>query len=546
MIFTADVLLDRYFETAFSAPDGIKRLRELILTLAMQGKLVPQDPSDQSAGELLKEIEAEKQALIKAGKIKKQKPLPEITAEEIPYELPESWEWVRLIELGFWATGSGFSNNIQGDTSQEILMCKVSDMNIIGNEKFIRIANNTISEELALQKKTNIHEPNTIIFPKIGGAIATNKRRILIKRTAIDNNCLGIKPHKKIYIEWMYKLLESFDFSQYQSGTSVPAISQGTIGLIVLGLPPIAQQKRIVEKVDRLMAQCDQLEQLQREREQKRILIHTAAREKLLKASDQETFGQAWDFIKENFGDLYAVKENVTSLRQAILQLAVMGKLVPQDPGDPPASHLLKEIEVEKQRLIKEGKLKKQKPLPEITADEIPYDLPDSWEWVRLGSLFRVTSGTNLTKEKMKDGKIPVYGGNGVTGYHDEFNTEKSTIVIGRVGYYCGSIHLTPEKAWVTDNAFFTIYDEERIYQNFVIWLFKTINLQTDKSATAQPVISGSKIYPILIPLPPLPEQHRIVAKVDALMTLCDRLETQIDQQNAKQTQLLESVMAEF
>ena len=125
----------------------------------------------------------------------------------------------------------------------------------------------------------------------------------------------------------------------------------------------------------------------------------------------------------------------------------------------------------------------------------------------------------------MTDGSFPVFGGNGITGHHNEFNTEKPTIVIGRVGYYCGSIHLTPEKAWITDNAFFTIYDEKRLYQNFVIWLLKAINLQEDTSSTAQPVISGGKIYSIPIPLPPLNEQRRIVAKIDQLMARCDELE---------------------
>lgn len=255
-------LLEEYFDTAFAAPDGIAKLRELILTLAMQGKLVAQDPKDPSASELLKEIEAEKKRLVKAGKIKKPKPLPLIKPEEAPYQLPQGWEWVRLIEIGSWALGSGLPHSIQGDIGQEILLCKVSDMNLPGNEKFIVTANNTVSEKVVQQNKLNVSDPGTIIFPKIGGAIATNKRRILQKKTVIDNNCLGITPASAMNLEWCYQLLLSFDFAKYQTGTSVPAISQGIIGEIIIGLPPAPEQHRIVARIDQLMARCDELEKL--------------------------------------------------------------------------------------------------------------------------------------------------------------------------------------------------------------------------------------------------------------------------------------------
>src|SRR5699024_7006688 len=117
----------------------------------------------------------------------------------------------------------------------------------------------------------------------------------------------------------------------------------------------------------------------------------------------------------------------------------------------------------EKQRLITEGKIKKQKKLPEITEEEIPFDLPDSWMWVKLGNLISISSGEGLAKNKMRGGNIPVYGGNGITGYHIEENVNKETIVIGRVGYYCGSVHVTPASAWITDNAFITTYPENYI-----------------------------------------------------------------------------------
>ena len=234
----------------------------------------------------------------------------------------------------------------------------------------------------------------------------------------------------------------------------------------------------------------------------------------------------------------------ISKLRELILELAVRGKLVPQDANDEPASVLLEKIAVEKAHLIENSKVEKNKSLPNISNDEKWFSLPSGWKWVRFGELFQVKSGNNLSKSKMKDGDIPVFGGNGITGYHNESNVEKSTIVIGRVGYYCGSVHLTPPEAWITDNAFFTTYDEKILFQDFVIWLLKTIDLQANTSSTAQPVISGSKIYPIVIPLPPIEEQKRIVAKVDELMLLCDQLEQQTEASIEAHATLVEVLLA--
>ncbi len=223
-------------------------------------------------------------------------------------------------------------------------------------------------------------------------------------------------------------------------------------------------------------------------------------------------------------GSVYGVKK----LRELILELAVRGKLVPQDESDEPASELLKRIAAEKAKLVAEGKIKKDKPLESITESEKLFVLPIGWEFVRLADIIKISSGDGLTSDQMdKSGKIPVYGGNGVTGYHSISNVIKRTLVIGRVGYYCGSIHITPESAWVTDNAFITKFSQENISMSFLYWLLRITNLKENESATAQPVISGRKVYPIVVGLPPFEEQHRIVAKVDELMALCDQLENQ-------------------
>ncbi len=211
-------------------------------------------------------------------------------------------------------------------------------------------------------------------------------------------------------------------------------------------------------------------------------------------------------------------------LKSSILQLAIQGKLVPQIPAEGTGEELYKQIQKEKQALIKDGKIKKEKPLPDISEDEVPFDIPDSWRWCRLGELIKIESGKGLTANNMIAGNIPVYGGNGITGFHNQSIIHKETVVIGRVGLYCGSVHVTETVAWVTDNAFITTYPEQYIHRMYLVYMLRHMNLGRDKNATAQPVVSGKKIYPLLFPLPPLAEQRRIVAKIEELLPLVDHL----------------------
>ena len=240
-------------------------------------------------------------------------------------------------------------------------------------------------------------------------------------------------------------------------------------------------------------------------------------------------------------------------LKNALLQEAVQGKLVPQIASEGNARDLLEEIR--KERLshgfansygICDGKDKKtkksdlrsksqisvtKKELPEITEDEIPFEIPESWCWCRLGDIINIKSGDGLTSSQMKKGNIPVFGGNGITGYHNISNIHKESIVIGRVGFYCGSVHITPNEAWVTDNAFITTYPEKQIDKRFLVYVLRHLNLGQDNNATAQPVVSGKKIYPIPFPLPPLAEQKRIVSAIEKFMPL-------IEEYGKKETEL--------
>jgi type I restriction enzyme S subunit len=236
----------------------------------------------------------------------------------------------------------------------------------------------------------------------------------------------------------------------------------------------------------------------------------------------------------------------VAKMRELVLRLAVQGKLVPQDPNDEPADSIIRATQSLFQRLVAAKKLSSPKPLPPIEDDDVLFSLPSGWAWCRLGQVMRISSGDGLIAKDMNDGPFPVYGGNGVNGYHDEHNVAKRTLVIGRVGFYCGSIHLTPEKAWVTDNAFITTFDEANVDMDFLSSLLKATDLRERDNATAQPVISGGKVYPTILALPPLAEQKRIVAKVDELMALCDRLEAQQQEREEKHKALSRASLARF
>ena len=216
-------------------------------------------------------------------------------------------------------------------------------------------------------------------------------------------------------------------------------------------------------------------------------------------------------------------KMKVETLKKAILQYAMQGKLVKQNPNDELASILLERIKIEKEQLIKDGKIKKEKPIPPITEDEIPYKLPKGWVWVRLGNIINISSGRFLPSNEMKTkGTIPVYGGNGINGYHNEYLIDKPTLIIGRVGFYCGCVHLSTDKAWVTDNAFITTFSENNVNINFLKWLLIASDLGKNDNATAQPVVSGKKIYPLVVALPPLAEQERIVEKLEQILPLVE------------------------
>lgn len=501
---------------------GIKKLRELILELAISGKIV--------------------------------------NSKEI-------WKHTKLGDIGSWAVGSGFPTSAQGRQTGKILFAKVSDMNNVGNEKFILHTNNTITEEVAKELKANIHPEGTVIFPKIGGAIATNKRRILVKPTAIDNNCLGITPKNGVTTDWLYLILSAIDFSKYQAGTSVPALAQGVLQEIPVMLPTESEQESVVAKVDELMALCDQLEQQHSNAQEAHETLASQLLATLTQSQNTAEFNANWQRIYANFDVLFTTEASIDALKQTLLQLAVMGKLVPQDPNDEPASELLKRIQAEKAKLIAEGKLKKEKPLAPITEDEKPFELPKGWEYSKLGHIAqKLTDGSHNPPRDSGSG-IPMLSSQNVNyGFidfdnpsryvtEDEFLAENSRTKI-EAGDVLLTIVGTLGRAAVVqqDSPKFVFQRSVAAIKTGLLPKYLCLQFGSpfcigyfdeNGKGTAQKGIYLGQLAEMIVTVPPQPEQQRIVAKVDELMALCDQLKTHIQQANQQQQAIADALVAQ-
>jgi type I restriction enzyme, S subunit len=531
-----------------TAPGGVARLRELILTLAVQGKLVPQDPSDEPASELLKKIRAEKDRLMAEGKIKRDKPMAEIAEEEKPFDLPSAWQWVRFDELTHPLKPIAYGVLVPGpDVETGIPFVRIADLSL---DSPAAKPEKSISPEVDAQFQRTRLDGGEILMGVVGSIGKLGVAPPTWAGANIARAICRIVPADSGLNEFVLFLLQT-QFMQDSFAGDTRTLAQPTlnIGLIRAALtpvPPPNEQSRIVTRVEELMRLCDALEAKgQLEAAQHAQLVSTLLAT-LTDSGTPEQLAENWHRIATHFDLLLDRPQAVDALEQTILQLAVRGLLVPQDPQDEPASVLLKKIRTEKDKLIAEGKIKRDKPLPPIAEDEQPFALPLGWEWVRLNDLIRIGSGDGLTAAQMTPGgTIPVFGGNGINGYHDKANVEEPTLVIGRVGYYCGSVHITPPKAWVTDNAFITRYPKACLDMDWLYWLLVGTNLKENDSATAQPVISGRKLYPIVVALPPLAAQSRIVTRLGLLRRLCADLRQRLTASQSTQADLAEALVQE-
>ena len=540
------------------SPHGIKKLRELILELAVRGKLVPQDPNDEPASVLLEKIAKEKARLIKEGKIKKQKKLPEISEDGKPFELPGIWEWVRLGATGLGSTGKTPSTRNPKYYDGVIPFLGPGQITLEGD---ITDSDKSLTEEGC--EYSVIAESGDILMVCIGGSIG--KSAIARSKVAFNQQINCIRP---LYVDSTY-LNAAINTPHFQTslldaatGSATPIINRSKWEKLLVALPPLAEQNRIVAKVVELMALCDHLEQQQTGSNATHQTLVQTLLTTLTTTTDQAEFTDAWERIASHFDTLFTTEHSIDQLKQTILQLAVMGKLVPQDPNDEPASMLLEKIAKEKGRLIKEGKIKKQKTLPEITENEKPFDLQKGWEWSRMGVLGHTQTGTtpSTTKSEYFGKGYPFIKPADITDkgvFYDGDELTEAGIAAGRlipdgsalmvcIGGSIGKVGYTDRVA-SCNQQINAITPFGRIDAVFIAYWMKSPLIQQQVLSlapqTTLPILSKGKWELLLFPLPPLAEQQRIVAKVDELMALCDTLKAWLNDAQTTRVHLADAIV---
>ena len=455
-------------------------LREKILDLAMRGKLVPQDPDDEPASVLLEKIKAEKEQLIKEKKIKKAKSLDPITDEEKPFEIPDSWEWVRLgdvaeitsggtpktSEKSYWENGNipWITPAVMSETKTDIIFNnhKIKYINNLGLEN--SSAHLIPKNSLVMSSRAPIGYVNIVPFE-----YTTNQ------------GCKSVTLYSETIKEFVYFALKFAipDMNKRASGTTFKEISGTKFGQTLIPLPPLSEQSRIAAKIAQLFALLRKVE-----------------------SSTQQ-------YVKLQ-----------TLLKSKVLDLAMHGKLVEQDPHDEPASVLLEKIKVEKEQLIKEKKIKKSKPLPPITDKEKPFDIPDSWEWVRLGDIGEIFAGgdkpKNYSKHKNADNPFPIYSNGlkdkGLYGFTKTPRVKKDAITLsarGTVGHVeYRSIPFFPIIRLIS----FVPYNKE--YLKCLFYFLQSEELIEKGDGSSIPQLTVPRLKPKVIPFPPLSEQQRITTKI--------------------------------
>lgn len=480
-------------------------LRQSVLQAAIQGKLTKQLPEDGTAGDLMASIKAEKEQLIKEKKIKKEKPLASISEDEIPFDIPDNWEWVKLGEL---TSKIGAGNTPPGG--------KNSDVYVENGIKFLRSMNVYndglhyngivyISQGLANGRANSAVYAKDILLNITGGSIGrcalvpddfdlgNVNQHVLIIRNIDENNRAYI--HLCICSPMVQSIIMDKAVGD-KAGFSAEKAKN-----LLIPLPPLAEQHRIVARVNELMAKIDELETVEKE---------LAA-------------------LKKAFpGDMKA----------SLLQAAMQGKLTQQLPEDGSAEDLLASIKAEKEQLIKEKKIKKEKPLAPISADEIPFDIPDNWEWIRLGDGFHVIMG----QAPDGDSVYPKYD-NGKEFHQGKiFFTDE---MIGESNVCCdcpkkiaprdsallcvrapiGTVNITNREIGI-GRGLAAVVPLASVSVRFLLYLLRS---QTDSfisqgTGSTFKAITANVVLNQVVPIPPLAEQQRIVEKLDKLLPLCDAL----------------------
>ncbi len=537
---------------------GIKKLRELILELAVRGKLVPQDANDEPASDLLKRIQVEKVKLIAEGKIKKSKPLAEIRDYEKPFDLPHGWDWVRLGRIGNWGAGSTPLRSISSYYGGETPWFKSGEL----TADFIDTSEETITDLALKECSLRLNQPGDVLIAMYGATIG--KTAILKVPGTTNQAVCACTPNTGIFNRYLLVLLKGMksNFIGQGAGGAQPNISREKIIATIVAIPSTEEQHRIVAKVDELMALCDQLENQHSNAAEAHEKLVSYLLGTLTQSQSAEDFNTNWQRITMHFGTLFTTEISIDALKQTLLQLAVMGKLVPQDSNDEPASELLKRVQAEKAKLIAEGKIKKTKPLAEITDDEKPFDLPWGWEWIRISDISElITSGSRgwaqylsdegakfITMGNLSRGNYELGLGNmryvnpPKTGEDSRAKLETDDLLISITGDV-GNLGRIPENfgdAYINQHTCllrFVPQCRNRYFPEVLRSPMALLQFNEPQRGIKNSFRLGD-LDEMVIPLPPGNKQHRIVAKVDELMALCDQLKYRLTKANQLQQKL--------
>ena len=480
-----------------------EQLKASILQYAIQGKLVEQRPEEGTGEELYQQIQAEKQRLIKEGKIKKEKALPEISEDEFPFEIPESWKWVRLSTIGITQTGNTPSKSHPEYIGIDIPFITPGD--ILNGQ----ICYNNQALSLLGKNVARVCDEDSIMQVCIGGSIG--KVAIADRKVAFNQQINVVSPLFCLS-KYLFAVMQSVYFTtsmkERAGGTATPIINRGLWDSLCIPLPPLAEQTRIVTKIEELLPYIDR---------------YAASYERL-------------EQVNTEFPE---------DMKKSVLQYAIQGKLVEQRAEEGTGEELYQQIQTEKQRLIKEGKIKKGKPLPEVAEDEIPFDIPESWKWVRLSEIISVLGdGIHGTPVFDEMGDYYFVNGNNLAKGHivfkadtkkvsfDEYEKHKKPLdentilisingTIGNYAFYAGEPIILGKSA-----CYFSVLtgvDKEYVRHLINTKFFMDYAVKEATQTTIKNVsLKAMRMLPV--PLPPLAEQKRIVAKLEEILPLCERL----------------------
>ena len=542
------------FDLFADAPDAVAKMRELVLELAVTGRLVAQDKRDEPASSLLESAEVERAKLVVARKIKARSTAP-VEADEQPHELPSSWAWARLSDVGYEL----------GQKTPDARFTYI-DVGAIDSDKG-RISDRVekLEPNEAPSRARKLVMRGTVIYSTV--------RPYLLNIAIVDQDfdpepiastALGIlHPFSAINNRYLFYWLRSAPFTAYvlagMKGMAYPAINDEKFYSGFIALPPLAEQKRIVAKVDELMALCDRLEAQQQERETRHVAL---ARASLARFADAPTPAN----LQFLFHASYPIPP--ADLRKSILTLAFVGKLVAQNPDDEPASVLLEKARAEKTRLIEAGLVKREPWADKLQDATTLYDLPPGWEWTHVSDVVeKVTVGfVGSMKEQYRDSGVPFlrcqnvrvnrYEPVGLTFISGEFHRSivKSTlrpgdVVVtrsGNVGVTCVIPDNLPE---ANCSDLVIVKRPIALIPSFLSYFINSIaagQIEAKTVGIALTHFNTQSVAQITVALPPLAEQRRIVAKVDQLLALVDQLETQLAASRATAANLLSALVAEL